>query len=128
MKNLTSYTVTCICEITGSITVNDCKTWEKAAKKAAPEIQEDIEILHNIVQDFEEFWQTITEDNCSDCGDGEWEVNQTAELSMTVEVNAKKWKEAAEKALEIAQDDLGIISGDDVDIYWKPITEDMVEY
>lgn len=127
MTNLNSYTVTCICEITASTVVNNCKNWKKATKKAAPEIQEDIRIIHNVVQDFEEFWDTIEEEDCDDCGDGEWEVRQTAEFSMTVEVKDKNWKSAGSKALEIAQDDLEIISSDGVAIDWKPITEDMVE-
>lgn len=125
---LTAYTVTCICEITGSTVVIDCKTWKKAAKKAAPEIQNDIEITHTKpVQDFETDWQKITEDDCSDCGDGEWEVNQTAELSMTVEVKSKDWKEAGRLALGIAEDAVEIVSSNDVALDWKRITEDMVD-
>lgn len=123
---LTAYTVTCICEIVGSTVVNDCKTWKKAAKKAEPLIQNDIEITHNLT-DFETDWAKITEDNCEDCGDGEWEVRQTAELSMCVEVHAKDWKSAATKALEIAQDSVEIISSNDVNIDWQRITEDMVD-
>ena len=124
---LTSYTVTCICEITGSIVVNDCKTWKKAAKAASPLIQNDVEITHTKpVQDFETDWHKITEADCDDCGEGEWQVSQSAELSMCVEVKAKDWKQAGRIALEIAQDNVEIVSSDDVNVDWQRITEDMV--
>ena len=128
-KTLTTYTVTVVCEITASIVVDDCKTWQKAAKKALPLIQNDVEITHTKpVQDFETDWHKITENECEDCGDGEWQVSQSAELTMTVEVvPAKDWKTAATKALEIAQDNVEIVSSDDVNVDWQRITEDMVD-
>lgn len=128
MTNLNSYTVTCVCKITGSTFVNDCKRWGKAAKKAEELIQEDIEISHSDnVSVFETDWEKITENDCEDCGDGEWEVSQSAELSMCIEVQATSWKNAATEALEIAQDSVEIVSNNDVDIDWEKITEDMVD-
>ena len=126
---LTAYTVSVVCEITASVVVNDCKTWKKAAKKACSLIQNDVEITHtNPVQDFETDWNKITENECEDCGDGEWQVSQSAELTMTVEVHAhaKDWKTVATKALEIAQDNVEIVSSDDVNVDWQRVTEDMV--
>ena len=128
MTNLISYTVTCVCKITGSTVVNDCKRWGRAAKKAEGLIQEDIEISHSDnVSVFETDWEKITENDCEDCNDGEWQVSQSAELSMCIEVQATNWKNAATAALEIAQDSVEIVSHNDVIIDWAKITEDMVD-
>ena len=123
-----TYTVTVVCEITASAVVEDCKTWQKAVKKALPLIQNDVEITHTKpVQYFETYWHIITENECENFGDSEWQISQSAELTMTVEVHAKDWKTAATKALEIAQDNVEIVSSDDVNVDWQRITEDMVD-
>ncbi|MFM7372244.1 MAG: hypothetical protein ACKO2Z_31550 [Sphaerospermopsis kisseleviana] len=57
----------------------------------------------------------------------EYEVTVIAEVVITVSgISAANWKQAADKALQVAQDNLEIISDTDVSIDWQPITEDMV--
>ncbi|MFM6156925.1 MAG: hypothetical protein ACKPE3_28675 [Sphaerospermopsis kisseleviana] len=57
----------------------------------------------------------------------EFEVTVIAEVVITVSgISADNWKQAADKALQVAQDNLEIISDTDVSIDWQPITEDMV--
>lgn len=121
---LTTYTVTCICELSAMVTVTGCKTWKQAAKKAKSNIQ-DIEVNSAFI--VETNWLKLTEDDCSDYDNGEWEVTQKAEIVLSVPVKATDWKQAATGAMTVAQNDLEIISESDVNVIWRRITEDMVD-
>ena len=79
---LTTYTVTCVCEIAAITTIASCKTWKQAAKKAKSNIQ-DIEVNSAFIVETD--WLKLTEDDCCDYGD-EWEVNQKAEIILAVQV------------------------------------------
>ncbi len=120
---LTTYTVTCVCEIATITTIAGCKTWKQAAKKAKSNIQ-DIEVNSTFMVETD--WLKLTEDDCFDYG-GEWEVNQKAEIILAVPVEAADWKQAATEAMTLAQNDLEIISNDDVNVIWRRVTEDMVD-
>jgi hypothetical protein len=120
---LTTYTVTCVCELS-TTTVTGCTTWKQAAKKAKSSIQ-DIEINSTFIVETD--WLKLTEDDCSDYGNGEWEVTQKAEIVLAVQVKATDWKQAATEAMTVAQIDLEIISDDDVNVIWRRVTEDMVD-
>jgi|688.fasta_scaffold538686_2 hypothetical protein len=125
---LKTYIVTCICQISTSIVVND-KIWKKAAKKAEQLVQEDVEIDwdYRIIPNVEVNWQKPALENAIIWGDGEWEVCVSAEVIFQLEVDACNWKEAAKLALELAQNNLEVISDTDVNIDWQRITEDMVD-
>ena len=71
-------------------------------------------------------WLKLTEDDCCNYGD-EWEVTQKANIVLAVQVKATDWKQAAIDALNIAQNDLEIISESDVNVIWQSIREDMVD-
>jgi uncharacterized Zn finger protein len=120
---LTAYTVTCVCEIAAITTIAGCKTWKQAAKKAKSNIQ-DIEVNSTFM--VETNWLKLTEDDCCNYGD-EWEVTQKAEIVLSVKVKATDWKQAATEAMTVAQDDLEIISDDDINVIWQRVTEDMVD-
>ena len=120
---LTTYTVNCACELSTMTTVTGCKTWKQAAKKAKSTIQ-DIEVNSTFMVETD--WLKLTENDCCNYGD-DWEVTQKAEIVLSVEVNATDWKQAAIDALNIAQNDLEIISNDDVNVIWQHVTEDMVD-
>ena len=121
---LTAYTVTCICELSALTTVTGCKTWKQAAKKAKSNIQ-DIEVNSTFIVETD--WLKLTENDCSDYGNDEWEVTQKANIVLSVKVKATDWKQAATEAMTIAQNDLEIISNDDVNVIWQHVTEDMVD-
>lgn len=123
IATLTTYTVTCVCELSTLTTVTGCKTWKQAAKKAKS--NQDIEINSAFIVETD--WLKLTEDDCSDYDNGEWEVTQKAEINLAVPVEATDWKQAATKAMIVAQNDLEIISDNDVDLIWRRITEDMVD-
>lgn len=123
IATLTTYTVTCVCELSTLTTVTGCKTWKQAAKKAKS--NQDIEINSAFIVETD--WLKLTEDDCSDYDNGEWEVTQKAEIVLSVKVEATDWKQAATKAMIVAQNDLEIISDNDVDLIWRRITEDMVD-
>lgn len=72
-------------------------------------------------------WLKLTEDDCSDYDNGEWEVNQKAEIVLSVKVKATDWKQAATEAMTVAQNDLEIISDDGINVIWQRITENMVD-
>ncbi len=120
---LTTYTVTCICELSALTTVTGCKTWKQAAKKAKSSIQ-DIEVNSAFIVETD--WLKLTEDDCCNYGD-DWEVTQKANIVLSVKVKATDWKQAATEAMTVAQDDLEIISESDVDVIWQRVTEDMVD-
>jgi uncharacterized Zn finger protein len=120
---LTAYTVTCVCEIAAITTIAGCKTWKQAAKKAKSNIQ-DIEVNSTFMVETD--WLKLTEDDCCNYGD-EWEVTQKAEIVLSVKVKATDWKQAATEAMTVAQDDLEIISDDDINVIWQRVTEDMVD-
>ena len=121
---LATYTVTCVCELSTMTTVTGCKTWKQAAKKAKSNIQ-DIEVNSTFM--VETNWLKLTEDDCSDYDNGEWEVTQKAEIILAVQVKATDWKQATNEAMTLAQNDLEIISDDDVNVIWRRVTEDMVD-
>ena len=123
IATLTTYTVTCVCELSTLTTVTGCKTWKQAAKKAKS--NQDIEINSAFIVETD--WLKLTEDDCSDYDNGEWEVTQKAEIILAVPVEATDWKQAATEAMIVAQNDLEIISDNDVDLIWRRITEDMVD-
>lgn len=123
IATLTTYTVTCVCELSTLTTVTGCKTWKQAAKKAKS--NQDIEINSAFIVETD--WLKLTEDDCSDYDNGEWEVTQKAEINLAVPVEATDWKQAATKAMIVAQNDLEIISESDVDLIWRRVTEDMVD-
>jgi hypothetical protein len=120
---LTAYTVTCVCEIAAITTIAGCKTWKQAAKKAKSNIQ-DIEVNSTFMVETD--WLKLTEDDCCNYGD-DWEVTQKAEIVLSVKVKATDWKQAATEAMTVAQDDLEIISDDDINVIWQRVTEDMVD-
>lgn len=121
---LTTYTVTCACELSTLTTVTGCKTWKQAAKKAKSNIQ-DIEVNSTFIVETD--WLKLTEDDCSDYGNGEWEVTQKAEIILAVQVEATDRKQAEIDAMTVAENDLEIISESDVNVIWRRITEDMVD-
>ena len=120
---LTAYTVTCVCEIATITTIAGCKTWKQAAKKAKASMQ-NIEVNSTFMVETD--WLKLTEDDCCNYGD-EWEVTQKANIVLAVQVKATDWKQAAIDALNIAQNDLEIISESDVNVIWQSIREDMVD-
>ena len=123
IATLTTYTVTCVCEIATITTIAGCKTWKQAAKKAKSNIQ-DIEVNSTFIVETD--WLKLTEDDCCNYGD-DWEVTQKANIVLAIKVNATDWKQAATEAMIVAQNDLEIISDNDVDLIWRRITEDMVD-
>jgi hypothetical protein len=122
-STLTAYTVTCVCELSNMTTVAGCKTWKQAAKKA--ESIQDIEVTSTFIVETD--WLKLTEDDCSNYDNGEWEVTQKAEIVLAVQVKATDWKQAATEAFTKVQDDLEIISESDFNVIWRRVTEDMVD-
>ncbi|MFM6007989.1 MAG: hypothetical protein ACKPA7_29460, partial [Sphaerospermopsis kisseleviana] len=123
IKTKSEVEVTVIAEIATNITVIGKKNWDwkKAALAAST-------LLHITVGEYDCIinWQEVKEDDCSSDG-SDWEINVKAEVITYVSgISADNWKQAADKALQVAQDNLEIISGLDVSIDWQPITEDMV--
>ncbi len=121
---LATYTVTCVCEIATITTIAGSGCWKQAAKKAKSSIQ-DIEVNSTFMVETD--WLKLTEDDCSDYDNGEWEVTQKAEIILAVQVKATDWKQATNEAMTLAQNDLEIISDDDVNVIWRRVTEDMVD-
>lgn len=102
---------------------------EKAICPGLAEAQKQLEIIAKEYE-IEIDWQKVTEnDVCGGDveGDLEWEVTVTAEVTTQIGVSTGDWKEAAKVALYLAQNNLDVVSQNDVNIDWQQITEDMVD-
>ncbi|MFM6138513.1 MAG: hypothetical protein ACKPCP_30980, partial [Sphaerospermopsis kisseleviana] len=100
--------------------------WKKAAKAASIQLSKGKIFITVGEYDCIIDWQEVKKEDCSSDG-SDWEVNVKAEVITYINgIDAANWKQAADKALQVAQDNLEIISDTDVSIDWQPITEDMV--
>lgn len=125
----TEFEVTVGFVVSTNIIVTGKKNWDwKKAAKAASILLSKGRIFITVEQhDCIINWQKVKEENVGGSDDDDWEVNVKAEVITYIDgIDAANWKQAAYKALGIAQNNLEVTSNMDVIIDWQPITEDMV--